>query len=104
MTGTLGDRKVRRLAGWAPVVGRLLLFGLLVCSVKLKSPTADEQNHVARGLAYLATGDLRLSQEHPPGVNAWSAWPLLLDPRIHLPLESPSWADAEWYGFADELF
>jgi len=81
----------------------LVLFCLLVFSVGEKSPTADEQNHVARGLAYLRTGDLRLSQEHPPGVNAWEAWPLLLDPGIRLPLDSPSWANAEWYGFADEL-
>jgi hypothetical protein len=81
----------------------LVLFGLLVFSVVEKSPTADEQNHVARGLAYLKTGDLRLSQEHPPGVNAWEAWPLLLDPGVHLPLDSPSWVNAEWYGFADEL-
>jgi len=58
---------------------------------------------VARGLAYLRTGDLRLSKEHPPGVNAWEAWPLLLDPNVRLPLDSPSWANAEWYGFADEL-
>ncbi len=81
----------------------LTLFGLLVFSVGMKSPTSDEQNHVARGLAYLRTGDLRLSQEHPPGVNAWEAWPLLLDPSLRLPLDSPSWANAEWYGFADEL-
>jgi hypothetical protein len=71
----------------------LVFFGLLVFSIRFKSPTLDEQNHLARGLAYLKTGDLRLSQEHP----------LLLDPRIHLPLESASWANAEWYGFADQL-
>ena len=81
----------------------LVCFGLLVFSVQMKSPTADEQNHIARGLAYLRTGDLRLSQEHPPGANAWEAWPLLLDPSIVLPLDSPSWADGEWYGFADQL-
>lgn len=86
-----------------PLLLLLILFGLLVLSVRFKSPTADEQNHLARGLAYLRTGDLRLSQEHPPGINAWAAWPLLLDPRVRLPLESPSWADAEWYGFADQL-
>jgi 4-amino-4-deoxy-L-arabinose transferase-like glycosyltransferase len=81
----------------------LVLFGLLVFSVGAKSPTLDEQNHLARGLAYLKTGDLRLSQEHPPGANAWVAWPLLLDPRVRLPLESVSWANGEWYGFADQL-
>jgi hypothetical protein len=81
----------------------LVLFAQLVLSVALKSPTLDEQNHMARGLAYLKTGDLRLSREHPPGVNAWEAWPLLLDPRVRLPLDSPSWAQAEWYGLADQL-
>ncbi len=85
------------------VGGLLVLFALLVFSIGDKSPTADEQNHLARGLAYLKTGDLRLSQEHPPGINAWEAWPLLLDPRVALPLESASWANAEWYGFADQL-
>jgi 4-amino-4-deoxy-L-arabinose transferase-like glycosyltransferase len=81
----------------------LVLFALLVFSVELKSSTSDEQNHVARGLAYLKTGDLRLSQEHPPGVNVWQTWPLLLDPGVRLPLDSPSWTNAEWYGFADQL-
>jgi len=81
----------------------LLLFALLVFSVGGKSPTLDEQNHITRGLAYLQTGDLRLSQEHPPGVNVWEAWPLLVDPEIRLPLDSPSWANAEWYGFADQF-
>jgi hypothetical protein len=92
-----------RVGSWLAVAGLLILFALLVFSVGGKSPTADEQNHLARGLAYLRTGDLRLSQEHPPGANAWEAWPLLLDPRVRLPLESSSWANAEWYGFADQL-
>jgi hypothetical protein len=92
-----------RAKSWLAVAGLLILFSLLVFSVGIKSPTMDEQNHLARGLAYLRTGDLRLSQEHPPGVNAWEAWPLLLDSRVRLPLDSPSWADAEWYGFADQL-
>lgn len=86
-----------------PVVALLILWGLLVFSVQMKSPTLDEQNHLARGLAFLKTGDLRLSQEHPPGINAWAAWPLLLDSRVRLPLDSPSWLNGEWYGFADLL-
>jgi hypothetical protein len=86
-----------------PYVLLLVLFALLAFSVQMKSPTMDEQNHIARGLAYLVTGDLRLSQEHPPGINVWQTWPLLLDPGIHLPVDSPSWANAEWYGFADQL-
>lgn len=92
-----------RPRSWLALAGLLVLFAQLVFSVGNKSPTADEQNHLARGLAYLRTGDLRLSQEHPPGVNAWEAWPLLLDPGVRLPLESANWANAEWYGFADQL-
>ncbi len=91
------------LSHLAPVALLLLLFAQLISSVGLKSPTMDEQNHLARGLAYLKTGDLRLSKEHPPGVNVWEAWPLLLDPGIRLPFDSPSWANGEWYGFADLL-
>ncbi|MBN1933571.1 MAG: glycosyltransferase family 39 protein [Anaerolineae bacterium] len=92
-----------QLPNWLSVVLLLFLFALLVFSIQDKSPTLDEQNHIARGLAYLKTGDLRLSQEHPPLINVWEAWPLLLDPGIKLPLDSPSWANAEWYGFADQL-
>ena len=49
------------------VVGLLLVAGgLATTSAAMKSPTMDEQNHFARGLAYLGTGDPRLSVEHPP--------------------------------------
>jgi 4-amino-4-deoxy-L-arabinose transferase-like glycosyltransferase len=87
---------------------RLVVVGLLVATFALaltsavqKSPTMDEQNHVARGAAYLGTGDPRLSVEHPPLVNVLSALPahLLLD--LHLPLDTVFWKDGAWYQFAD---
>ena len=81
----------------------LLMFGQALGSARLKSPTMDEQNHIARGLAYLRTGDPRLSVEHPPLVNALCALPLLLDPQIELPLDHPSWQSGAWYVFADEF-
>jgi len=99
----LSNHTSSKLPNRLAVLMLLVLFALLVFSIRGKSPTLDEQNHIARGLAYLKTGDLRLSQEHPPLINAWQAWPLLLDPAIMLPLDSPSWANAEWYGFADLL-
>jgi len=83
------------------VVGLLLLtFSLALTSGVQKSPTMDEQNHIARGAAYLGTGDPRLSIEHPPVVNVLSALPAhaLLD--LHLPLDH-WWEAAEWYHFAD---
>jgi len=85
------------------VVGLLLLtFTLALTSAVQKSPTMDEQNHIARGAAYLGTGDPRLSVEHPPLVNVLSALPahLLLD--LHLPLDE-WWEFGEWYIFADNF-
>ena len=67
----------------------------------------DEQNHIARGLAFLRTGDPRLSLEHPPLVNSLSALPLLTMPQIKLPLDSASWQrqppDVYWYIFAEQM-
>jgi hypothetical protein len=84
-------------------VGLLALaFALALTSAVQKSPTMDEQNHIARGAAYLGTGDPRLSIEHPPLVNVLSALPahLLLD--LQLPLDE--WWDAsEWYHFAENF-
>ncbi|MCP4536116.1 MAG: hypothetical protein GY832_03125 [Chloroflexi bacterium] len=81
----------------------MLAFGLALTSAVQKSPTMDEQNHIARGAAYLGTGDPRLSIEHPPLVNTLSALPahVLLD--LQLPLDTVWWESAEWYHFADLL-
>jgi hypothetical protein len=80
----------------------MLSFGLALTSAIQKSPTMDEQNHIARGAAYLGTGDPRLSIEHPPLVNVLSALPahLLLD--LRLPLDG-WWEAGEWYHFADNF-
>ncbi|MCP4425997.1 MAG: hypothetical protein GY803_16010 [Chloroflexi bacterium] len=87
------------------VVPTILLFWLLALNSMVgDSPTMDEQNHLARGLAFLRTGDPRLSLEHPPLVNAISAFPLLTLPDIRLPTDHPSWERPEgWYEFADLL-
>jgi 4-amino-4-deoxy-L-arabinose transferase-like glycosyltransferase len=79
----------------------ILFFGLALTSATQKSPTMDEQNHIARGAAYLGTGDSRLSIEHPPLINVLSALPAhaLLD--LHLPLDTIWWEASEWYHFAD---
>ena len=69
-----------------------------------EAPTVDEQNHVARGLSYLLTGDLRLRIGHPPLLNVMAALPLALDPRLRLPLDDPAWRTANWIEFAIALF
>lgn len=89
---------------WFAVPAVLLFFFLALNSLVGDSPTMDEQNHIARGLAFLRTGDPRFSLEHPPLVNSLSALPLLTVPGIRLPLDHPSWEHPEgWYQFADLL-
>ncbi len=81
-----------------------LFFLLALNSVVGDSPTMDEQNHLARGIAFLKTGDPRLSLEHPPLVNSISASLLLTLPDLRLPTDHPIWDRAEgWYEFADLL-
>lgn len=91
----------KHLPQWLTVGLLILFFALALTSAVRKSPTMDEQNHIARGAAYLGTGDPRLSVEHPPLVNVISALPvhLLLHPQ--LPLETIWWETGEWYHFAD---
>jgi hypothetical protein len=82
----------------------LLFFFLALDSLVGDSPTMDEQNHLARGLAVLRTGDPRLSLEHPPLINGLSALPLLTMPAIRLPTDHPAWEQREgWYAFAEQL-
>jgi 4-amino-4-deoxy-L-arabinose transferase-like glycosyltransferase len=86
----------------------LLFFWLAVASLVDDSPTMDEQNHIARGLALLKSADPRLSLEHPPLVNTLSALPVLTVPDLRLPFDHPSWqrepATHYWYLFAEQLF
>ncbi len=89
---------------WLAAAAVLLFWFLALDSMALDSPTMDEQNHIARGLAFLRTGDAHMSLEHPPLVNLLSALPLLTMPEIRLPIDHPSWTRPEgWYEFADLL-
>ena len=58
----------------------LALFAQAVLASPRQSLTADEPVYIAAGYAYLRTGDLRLQPavQHPPLMNVWEAWPLLL--------------------------
>jgi hypothetical protein len=102
---------MRRFGRWpqawllAPAI--LLFWWLALASLVDDSPTMDEQNHLARGAAFVFTGDPRLSLEHPPLVNALSALPLLMLPDVKLPLDHASWQrlppDVYWYQFAEQF-
>jgi len=68
----------------------LLIFVQALGSARLKSPTMDEQNHIARGLAYLRTGDLRLSVEHPPLVRRSSCLWIIPRGKVGPGMRSPT--------------
>jgi hypothetical protein len=87
----------------APVL-LLVFFGQAAVSASVKSPTFDEEFHVARAYAYVAAGDLRMQQNHPPLVSALSGLPLLLMPDLQSPAAIGGWDDAFLFTFADELF
>ncbi|MCB9422826.1 MAG: glycosyltransferase family 39 protein [Ardenticatenaceae bacterium] len=92
---------------WLLMLAIVLFWWLALSSLVDDSPTVDEQNHLARGAAFVRTGDPRLSLEHPPLVNALSALPLLLLPDVKLPLDDASWQrqppDVYWYRFAEQF-
>jgi hypothetical protein len=81
----------------------LVFLAQLFLSARRHSATMDEQNHIARGLAYLRTGDLRLSKEHPPLINLICALPLWFDENVSLPLKGLGWNGADIDGFAEEF-
>ncbi len=85
-----------------------LFFWLALNSMVMDSPTMDEQNHLARGVAFVRTGDPRLSLEHPPLVNALSGLLPALLLALNIPFDHPSWAemappDVYWYLFAEQF-
>ena len=83
----------------------MILFAQLVFSVREKSSTIDEPNHLTRGYAYLKTGDLRLSRDegHPPLFNLICALPLSLIEDLELPVDRPSWQRGFRNAFAVEF-
>ncbi len=103
VVGTSERPLANKIQRWMVFALLLLFFWLAVDSMVGDSPTMDEQNHLARGLALWQTADSRLSLEHPPVVNRLSTLPLLwLD--LRLPTDDPSWeSPGGWYTFADLL-
>ncbi|HEY4688385.1 MAG TPA: phospholipid carrier-dependent glycosyltransferase [Anaerolineae bacterium] len=88
----------------AAIVLLLLLFAQMAFSAPRNSVAFDETFRVTFGYAYLRTGDARLSAgQNPPLGDMLLAWPLLLRDDIALPVDHPTWAAADIFGFADEF-
>ena len=86
-----------------PTVLLSILFLQLFFGARKKSATLDEQNHIARGLAFLRTGDPRLSLIHPPLINLICALPLVRDSKVNLPLDDTSWRTSDFNAFGIQL-
>jgi hypothetical protein len=71
----------------------LVFFGQLCFGATQLSLTSDEPAHVANGYAILTTRDFWSVpyHGHPPLVNVWTAWPLLLQQERPNVSELPGW-------------
>ncbi len=97
------NRATTNLPHWLAVLLLGLAFALLVSSAVQKSATVDEQSHLFRGVAYLQKGATHFLLGHPLGASALSALPLLTEPDLRLPLDTPAWEAGDW-SVAGDLF
>lgn len=80
----------------------------MLAQMAFASPTQsaafDEGYTITYGYAYLHTGEARLSRgQNPPLTNVFIALPLLLRNDVVFPIDHPTWAKADIYGFSDEF-
>jgi len=68
-----------------------LLFVQAMTAIPRLSITFDEDVHISTGYAILRTGDLRLVEDHPPLLEMWMSWPLLLSSQVPEPEDVPTW-------------
>jgi hypothetical protein len=83
-------------SAWLALILLWLAFALMVTSAGQKSATVDEQSHLFRGAAYLKTGATHFLLGHPLGANTLAALPLLTEPDLALPLDTPAWESGNW--------
>jgi len=96
----LKERFVYSVAGFLLV----LLAGQAICSMRTKSPTADElAHHVASGYSYLVTKDFRMNPASPPLPRMLAGLPLLFL-KAKAPLDHPSWEAGNSPEFAQQFF
>ncbi len=85
----------------------IILLSLLmiqcISSMRWKSPTFDEAGHLSSGYSYLKTNDYRLNQNNPPFIKKWMALPLLFM-NLNIPLDHPSWREANPTEFGRQFF
>jgi 4-amino-4-deoxy-L-arabinose transferase-like glycosyltransferase len=98
-------RMNRRARTGLAVICLLVLFAQTMLASRQLSLTYDEPIYTAIGYADLTTGDVRFHGVigHPPLVNLWTAWPLLLDSARPDARQVPNWGTADSLGFSRAL-
>ncbi len=82
----------------------LLLFAQAVSDIPALSVTVDEPVHALTGYSIWRTGDLRLTEDHPPLLELWMGWPLSLSPKNPEPTSISAWAvgDRRLFAYAEQ--
>ncbi len=87
---------------WQPIaIAALLVLAVLLAVRSLlgDSITFDETTHLASGVSYLETGDMRLAPDHPPLAKVWASLTLLvMDHRWPGP-DAPGWREGNVFVF-----
>jgi 4-amino-4-deoxy-L-arabinose transferase-like glycosyltransferase len=83
----LTNRTANILAGFM----FLMMFLLMIFSIKGDSLTMDEKSHLPAGYSYLTQQDMRINPEHPPLIKNLAGFPLLFINGINFPYESKAW-------------
>jgi len=83
----------------------LALYAQLMGGIRGLSLTYDEPIYIGVGYSDWAARDLSWHGHigHPPLVNLWTAWPLLLDPARPDPRALPQWGSSDVLGFGRAL-
>jgi hypothetical protein len=90
-----GHSSRRHLYTWMATLLLGILFAQAMTSIPHLSITFDEDVHISTGYSILRTGDMRLVEDHPPLIEHWMSWPLLLSPDVPRPEEIPTWKQGD---------
>ncbi|MBN1876732.1 MAG: glycosyltransferase family 39 protein [Anaerolineae bacterium] len=85
---------------WLAALLLALVFLQAMTSIPRLSITFDEDVHITTGYSIWRTGDFRLVEDHPPLIELWMSWPLLLSPQMPDPEMVPAWEQGDRRLFA----
>lgn len=97
--------KARGTDRLALLIALILLIGMAIAVTAIQwrmTPTFDEQNHVARGIAILHTGDYRLCYHHPPLANIVQGMPVAWLPN-GFSTSMPAWTNLGIWSAAKQV-